>query len=132
MVFKKRKMIQFLMEKVSFSSFREHRSESYTYHQLITGVTKIMCNTMYQTINLYDTKDQLCTTACTTTSASNMHQHLYNNKCINHAPTPIQQQVHQPCTKTYTMYLLTGEIDRSSTGRLNLVQGCLINPSHLD
>jgi hypothetical protein len=49
---------------------------------------------MYQTINLYYTKDQPCTANCTTTSASNMHQHLYHNKCINHAPTPV------PCTST--------------------------------
>jgi hypothetical protein len=33
------------MEKVSFSVFREHGSELCTCRQLITGVTKIMCNT---------------------------------------------------------------------------------------
>jgi hypothetical protein len=28
--------------------------------------------------------------------------------------------------------MLTGEIDRSSTGGVNPVRGCLINPSRLD
>jgi hypothetical protein len=47
-----------------------------------------MYQSMYQTINLYHTKHQPCTTTCTTTSASTMHQHLYQ-LCINHAPTPV-------------------------------------------
>jgi hypothetical protein len=43
-----------------------------TYHHTICVSTK------YQTINLYNTKNQLCTTTYITTSASTMHQHLYH------------------------------------------------------
>jgi hypothetical protein len=66
---------------------------------------------MYQTINMYHTKHQLCTT----TSASIVHQHLYQivhqpctntctKPCINHAPQPLPyastiKQVHENHTK---------------------------------
>jgi hypothetical protein len=60
----------------------KHVPISPTYHH------KVCVSTMYQTINLYHTKNQLCTTTCTI------------NKC-NHAPT-MYQTVHQPCTNTCT------------------------------
>jgi hypothetical protein len=47
-VFEGEKQTTFLMEKISFNVFREHGSELSTCRQLITGMTKIMCNIDFQ------------------------------------------------------------------------------------
>jgi hypothetical protein len=84
----------------------KHVPRSPTYHH------KVCVSTMYQTINLYHTKYQLCTATYTTTSALTMHQHLHqivhqsctntcSKPCIHHAPQ-LSQTVHQSCTNTCT------------------------------
>jgi hypothetical protein len=75
-------------------SSTKHVPISPTYHHKICVST--IYQSMIQTINLYHTKHQTCSTTYITTNASTVHQHLY-------------QTMHQPCTNTLpyasTMYI---------------------------
>jgi len=82
---------------------------SQTYHNNICVST--MYQIIYQTINLYHTKHQLCTTTCTTTSASTMQQHMYHvpqtlDKYINTIPStnPVPYHVSTRYINHHTMY----------------------------
>jgi hypothetical protein len=94
----------------------KHVPISPTYHHNICVST--IYQRMYQTINLYPNKHQPCTTTCTTTSASTMHQHPYHvpqlstmyintipsiNPVPYHVSTMYIDNVHKhPC---HTMYI---------------------------
>ena len=78
---------------------------------------------MYQTINLYHAKRQLYTTTCTTTSASTMHQNLY-------------QTVHQPYITivpncALTMHHNLFHMPQPSTMYINTIPSTNLVPYHV-